>query len=281
MSRTYRKEHGQDFIELKITPLRHEGKIKYLELYQREGIWFASIVLETGYRSKIRTDGNMYIDIGIRNLAAVHDGESTTIYKGGEVSSIQRYKDKKMAELQGALATHGKRTSKKKKGLCRRLTAQASHAIHTLTKRLVDKAEKEKKGIVVGDLTNLRKEKKYNKNANQKIHQWQFGRMIEQLKYKCRQEGIPFEKVPERDTSKTCVLCGKKENGRVKRGLYRCRKYRKEFNADCGGANNIKKKYLRIPLSEGSGIGVVGSLASPVVALWNGHDWIPQGEANL
>lgn len=281
MSLKYRKEKGMDFIVVRTSPLRHNGKVKYLELYQRDGLWFASVVLEKAKRPKIRTEGNLYIDLGIPNLAAVYDGEKTTIYKGGEVSATLRYREKTKARTQAMLATHGKRTSKAKRETSRKLTAQANHAIHALTKEIVARAVKEKKGIVVGDLKHIRKNVKFNDNANQKIHQWQFGRMTTQLDYKCKFAGVPFDVESERDTSATCCMCGKKENGRVKRGLYRCKRNHVQFNADALGAVNISKRYRRIPLRKRSEIGVVGSLASPVVVLWDNHRWVPLDEANL
>ena len=99
------------------------------------------------------------------------------------------------------------------------------------------------------------------------------------MEYKCRMTGIPFAIVDEKGTNNTCSMCGKEEDGRIKRGLYRCKRYEKIFNADCNGAVNHEKRYLQIPLSKGSGIGVVGSLASPVVVHWDGHIWRPMGEA--
>ncbi len=49
--------------------------------------------------------------------------------------------------------------------------------------------------------------------------------------------------------------------------------YNKQFNADAGGALNIRKRYLQIPLQQGSSIGVVGVLAHPAVYRWNEHRW--------
>jgi len=281
MSLKYRKEKGMDSIVVRTSPLRHKGKVKYLELYPRDGIWFASVVLEKAKRPMIRTDGNLYIDMGIINLAAVYDGETSKIYKGGEVSAILRYREKTKAQFSAVLATHGELTSKTKQRTSRKLTAQAKQAVHALTKELVARAVKERKGIVVGDLKHLRKRAKFKDKANQKVHQWQFGRITAQLRYKCRDAGVPFALESESNTSATCCLCGKKENGRVERGLYRCKRNHVEFNADVLGSVNIEKRYLRIPLRQRSGIGVVGALASPVVVLWDHHRWVPLDEANL
>ena len=122
---------------------------------------------------------------------------------------------------------------------------------------------------------------KFKDQTNQKVHQWQFAKTTKQLEYKGGYAGVPFDTGSEVDTSATCCLCGIKEKGRVKRGLYRCKKYHVQFNADGLGAINISKRYRRIPLRKPSGIGVVGALASPVVVLWDNHRWVPQDEANL
>ncbi len=48
-------------------------------------------------------------------------------------------------------------------------------------------------------------------------------------------------RISEKDISKTCTLCRQETNGRTRRGLYRCKLYRKQFNADANGALNIIK----------------------------------------
>ncbi|WP_313885519.1 zinc ribbon domain-containing protein [Desulfallas sp. Bu1-1] len=68
-------------------------------------------------------------------------------------------------------------------------------------------------------------------------------------------------KVPEKSTSTTCPVCGKRvKKARVYRGLFvHCGK---SFNADLVGAYNILQRYLRetglvLPVRSG----VVGALA--------------------
>ena len=142
-----------------------------------------------------------------------------------------------------------------------------------MTKAIVQTAKDENKGIVIGDLSHIRDSANYNDNANQKIHQWQFAEVTKQLFYKAKYFGVKITKISGEDTSKTCALCGRETDGRVHRGLYRCKLYNKQFNADANGALNIMKRYLQIPLQQGSGIGVVGVLAHPAVYRWNEHRW--------
>ena len=65
------------------------------------------------------------------------------------------------------------------------------------------------------------------------------------LEYKAKGEGIEVVEVSERDTSKTCCVCGRTdESQRVERGLYVCEEHDDgdgdAFNADVNGAENIR-----------------------------------------
>ena len=65
------------------------------------------------------------------------------------------------------------------------------------------------------------------------------------LEYKAKGEGIEVVEVSERDTSKTCCVCGREdESQRVERGLYVCEEHGDgngdAFNADVNGAENIR-----------------------------------------
>ena len=272
MSMKYREEKGLSHLDLKIPDLRYSGTVKYTELYKTDR-WYASIVIDVKEQQESVPKGNLYIDLGIKNLAAVFDGKKVAIYSGGKTSSTNRYRNKKNAEQQAILSTIGRKTSKEKRQIARKALHQLKQQLHSMTKAIVQTAKVENKGIVVGDLSHIRDSANYNDNANQKIHQWQFAEITKQLFYKAKEFGVKITKISEEDTSKTCALCGQETNGRVHRGLYRCKLYSKQFNADANGALNIMKRYLQIPLQQGSGIGVVGVLAHPAVYHWNEHRW--------
>ena len=272
MSMKYRDEKGLPHLDLKIPDLRYSGTVKYIELHKTDR-WYASIVIDVKERQESATEGNLYIDLGIKNLAAVFDGKKVAIYTGGKTSSTNRYRNKKNAEQQAILSTIGKKTSKEKRQIARKALHQLKQQLHSMTKAIVQTAKDENKGIVIGDLLHIRNSVNYNDNANQKIHQWQFAEVTKQLFYKAKYFGVKITKISESDTSKTCALCGQETDGRVHRGLYRCKLYNKQFNADANGALNIMKRYLQIPLQQGSGIGVVGVLAHPAVYRWNEHRW--------
>jgi putative transposase len=273
MSLAYRKQTGISYISFRIPKLRYEGRLAYLEIFKSEGTWKVSLVFDVQDAEPQTPRENLYIDIGVKNLAAIYDGKNTTLYKGGVALAENQYKDKKVAEVQKILATQKKRTSKEKRRLAKQAKRKIKQQIHAMTSNIVNTAKNEGKGIVIGDLNGIRKSMHFRKKTNQKDHQWMFGQITSQLEYKSKLNGVMFRKVSEKDTSKTCALCGKEEHGRIHRGMYRCKLYNVAFNADADGALNIMKKYLRVPLSKGSGIGVVAALAQPAVLQWNEHEW--------
>ena len=272
MSMRYREEKGLSHLNLKIPNLRYDGIVKYIELYRTDR-WYASIVIDVKEQQESVPKGNLYIDLGVRNLATIFDGKKVAIYSGGRVSSTNRYRNKKNAEQQAILSTIGKRSSKEKRQIAKKALHQLQQQLHSMTKAIVQTAKVENKGIVVGDLSHITDNTNYNDNANQKIHQWQFAEITKRLFCKAKEFEVRITKISEKDTSRTCALCGQETNGRVHRGLYRCKLYGKQFNADTNGALNIMKRYLQIPLQQGSGIGVVGVLAHPAVYHWNEHRW--------
>ncbi len=104
-------------------------------------------------------------------------------------------------------------------------------------------------------------------------HGWAFDSFTKILTYKAKVEGIEVVEVSERDTSKTCSVCGREDDRqRVERGLYVCEGCDAAFNADVNGAENIRlsinQRNSESPASVG-GDRSTGWLAQPGVYL---HD---------
>ncbi len=117
---------------------------------------------------------------------------------------------------------------------------------------------------MIGDITDIRKDKHFRKKESQKLHSWSFSKLIQQIEYKAVLSGIRFVRVSERDTSKTCSCCGIiRKSNRIHRGLYRCKMCGRVINSDVNGAINILKKYLQIFNAKDRSIGEV---ASPLVS---------------
>ncbi len=124
----------------------------------------------------------------------------------------------------------------------RKIDNQIKDALHKHTTRFVKHCSKSGIGtIVIGDLIGIRDNIDYGKRANQKLHQWPFGKVTELITYKAKSLGIKVELINEAYTSQTCPNCGnrKKPNNRN----YTCSCGFK-YHRDGVGAINIRKKYL-------------------------------------
>ena len=100
--------------------------------------------------------------------------------------------------------------------------------------------------INVGSLSGVREDedgdsKNWGKHGNLDLHGWAFDRFTKILTYNAKVEGIKVVEVTERDTSKTCCVCGTEdESQRVEYGLYVCEECDAAFNADVNEAENIR-----------------------------------------
>jgi len=74
------------------------------------------------------------------------------------------------------------------------------------------------------------------------LHQWCFAEVTRQLKYKLKEFGIKVETQDERNTTKTCPNCGKKNS--VNNRNYKCSRCGFEYHRDGVGCINIRDKYL-------------------------------------
>ena len=270
MSRKYRKENKIKFIEMEFDKWRKaKGIPKFCQIIFKKGNWFAHIVYEIK-EPNIKLNNNiMAIDVGVINTAVTRDNKgNSTIYKGGELLSVQRYYNKTIGKLTSKLIKQFPKrySSKTLRKLNKKRNNQLNQMLHTISKRIVKEAKKNKiKTIAIGDITDIRKNTNHGKRNNQKLHSWTFSKLTQQIEYKSILSGIRFVRVNERDTSKTCSCCGIiRKSNRVTRGLYRCKICSKIQNADVNGATNILKKYLQIfPIEDRSS----GCVAQPKVSM--------------
>ncbi len=116
-----------------------------------------------------------------------------------------------------------------------------------MTKHIVEQCVEKGVGqINVGDLEGVRDDqsgesKNWGTHGNLDLRSWAFDRFTDILGYKAELKGIDAVKFSERDTSKTCCMCGKEDDTqRVERGLYVCETCDAAFNADVNGAENIR-----------------------------------------
>ncbi len=165
--------------------------------------------------------------------------------------------------------------------LHRKCSERRTHFFHALAKHIVERCVNKDVGrINVGELEGVREDKSgqsknWERHGNLNLHGWAFDRFTSVLKYKAKATGIEVVRISERDTSKTCCICGTTdESQRVERGLCVCEPCDAAFNLDISGAENIRVGFAEKEGNSGSASSLdanmsTGWLAQPAVSL---HD---------
>ena len=233
------------------------GIIKEIELVYDRGLKLA-MAYDDGLQPKQNLNTNTAaIDLGeIHSIAAVTENGQGILITGRQVRSIKRLRNKRVKELQKKLAKCKKGSRQWKKYhralhySLARSDAQLTDALHKTTRKFVNWCvENEVKQVIVGDVEGVQRNtsrKKKNKKRrsrkhNQKMSQWQFGKIHAYLTYKLEYEGISLEKVNEAYTSQTCPVCGKRK--KVSSRNFVCKCGYKEHR-DIHGAKNILSKSI-------------------------------------
>jgi IS605 OrfB family transposase len=181
------------------------------------------------------------IDLGICNFATVaYSTEEADLYPGNRLKQDGYYFPKEIAKCDDSGGEEATRLHEK-------WSERRAHFFHSLAKHIVQRCVENQVGrINVGDLEGIREgedggSKNWGRHGNLDLHGWAFDRFTDLVEYKAKVEGIEVVEVSERDTSKTCCMCGREdESQRVERGLYVCEECDAAFNADVNGAENIR-----------------------------------------
>ena len=254
----YRKlEIALDFIEpiknLKcLRKKTQESEIKQLKIYRHDNNYFASIIYERKEDNLKDMDKNriLSIDLGKKNLLSIYDVENNRgiVYSSKYLSKNQKFLDKRIDELKSLRDTK-KKNSKKYKQINNKLKkiyskkkTQTNLTLQKVTKDLSN----ENKTILIGELTNLKKNIKSNfKSLNRQMqNNWNLQTFIHLLEYKCKLKGNQVVKVNEAWTSKTCCKCGSINHDLdLSDRQYIC-DCGNDINRDINGAINIYKQFM-------------------------------------
>ena len=196
-------------------------------------------------------DRYISIDIGICNLATIYDNKGYSfIISGSAYQNALYYYNKKIAHYKSILDTQmktTKRSSKRLKSLYVKKKRVITYILHKSTKMIVDYCDNNDiTRVIIGDITNIRKDNNQGHINNQKLHSLPFFEFYKKLEYKLKLRGISLIYENEAYTS-SCPIDSNdvskeyQDKYRVKRGLYKQDNI--IYNADSVGAYNIMRKY--------------------------------------
>ena len=254
-------------IEVEYKGLIHlKGKQGRLEIHYDSDTrtWYAHIsfeVEEKAVRGKWRKipltpKGNLKagIDLGVNNLMAVYveDGTSALV-NGRSLKSESHYWRERIAKYQSKINKYGVKTTHRLNIMYKTWGKRAWHFINAQVRRVVEWLYEKGVSVIYVGHPKYIAQQKGNFNVT---NVWSYKQVIDRLREVAEEYGIKVEEVDESYTSSTCPIHGDNCGKRITRGLFKCIKLNKVFNADVVGAFNILKK--AITPSPREGIGVTG-----------------------
>ncbi|BAU29810.1 putative transposase [Aneurinibacillus soli] len=272
-----RKRQSPIVVYVKDVP---KGQVKEIELVYDRGLRLC-LSYEDGIVAEPKQVGiRCAIDVGeIHTIATVAENGANLIITGRKIRSIKRLRNKKLAKLQRKMSKcqkgsrQWKRYNHAKQYVLSQSDKQLQDALHKTTKAFVEWAcQQQVKQVAIGDVEGVQrgtsrnkkknaKKKRRRRIHNQKMGQWQFGKLFDYLTYKLKSKGISIEKVNESYTSQQCPCCGKRK--KIASRTYVCScgyTQHRDIHGACGILSKVmyhgeiqrlpveveKTKYLRI-----------------------------------
>ncbi len=79
---------------------------------------------------------------------------------------------------------------------------------HKIAKKIIEFAKQHKMGIIMENLRWIRKNLRYSKMLNRRLHSWNFGKLQFYIEYKANLNNLPVVYVNPKQTSSLCPICG-------------------------------------------------------------------------
>jgi putative transposase len=237
-------------IELRYKGLIHlKGDQGRLEIHydQDRKRWYAHISFEvsektvrgvwTNVPKKPRGDLVAGIDIGVNNLMAIYvENGLAKLVNGRPLKAVSHYWRMRIAEYQSTLNKYGLKTSRRLRSIYSKWRRQVKAFIDSRVRQAIEWLYNMGVSIIkVGYPKNIAQE---NGDFNI-VHVWTYGYLLRRIYEVAEEYGIVIVYVNEAYSSSKCPIHKEKCGKRIKRGLFKCIRLNKVFNADLVGAFNI------------------------------------------
>lgn len=244
------------------------SNIVQVELIYKNKLYLSIKYKEKSEHLQINSNNAASIDLGeIHSITSIDTCGNALIITGRKMRAIKQLRNKHRAELYRRLNKTAKGSNQYWKyrraiqKLCVKYERQINDTVHKTSKLFLGYClENQISTVYYGDLDSATRSTKQNGKGNsyvrQKLSQWNYGQLMEQIENKLSRHGIKLVKVKEYYTSQKCPSC--KELNKPAKRNYSCNCGYKQHR-DIAGAINIlndnheinqinyrNKKYLRI-----------------------------------
>jgi IS605 OrfB family transposase len=222
-------------------PATHRGET---DLALVRGKWYLFVACDVETPEPIDAEGFLGVDVGIVNLATDSDGES---FSGQHVERRRQWYANRRQALQKVGTKSAKRHLKRLAGRQRRFQQDTNHHI---SKRLVAKAERTKRAIVLEDLKGIRTRARVTGPGQRARHSnWAFAQLRAFIRYKAERVGVRIDAIDPAYTSQRCSTCGHTERrNRKNQAAFCCVVCHHQLPADYNAAINIAWAAVNRPL---------------------------------
>jgi putative transposase len=205
------------------------------DLLFHRGEWYLLVTCEVEEPAPQDIDDVLGIDLGVTNIASDSDG---AIHSSRHVNNV-RYRHRRLrSKLQKLGTKAARRRLRQLAGQERRFAKDVNH---TISKRIVETAERTKRAIALEDLSGIRTRARARGQQRAQLHSWSFFQLRCFVGYKAQLSGIPVVLVDPRNTSRRCPTCGHTDKAnRPNQSSFRCVSCGCAGHADTIAAENIR-----------------------------------------
>ena len=208
-----------------------------VDLMYIRGVFYLAVVCDVLEPEEIGIERILGVDFGIVNLAVDSDG---TVYSGSTIDHTRQ----RFQQRREGLQRHQTRAARRKlRQLAGKQERFQAHTNHTISKRLVDTAQRSAAGIGLEELTGIRQRVKARRQQRPRHANWGFAQLRQFVTYKAALVGVPVILVDPRHTSQQCHQCGHTAKAnRPTQARFSCHRCGYTISADFNAAQNITQR---------------------------------------
>ncbi|RKS09110.1 IS605 OrfB family transposase [Nocardiopsis sp. Huas11] len=208
------------------------------DLIVQDGVWFLSATCEVPEKPlNTKPVGFVGVDLGIVEIAATSTGQR---HAGRTLNRYRRRQNRLRAKLQKKNTKSATRVLKR---LRRREARRARDVNHTISKSIVERAERTGHGIALEDLKGIRGRVRQAKRQRSTLHSWSFAQLRDFLTYKARRAGVPVVVVDPAYSSQSCSECDHtSRRNRPTRAVFACTSCGVVLHADTNASRNLARR---------------------------------------
>jgi putative transposase len=198
------------------------------------GAFYLFVACEVKTPETMDVAGVLGVDLGLVNVATDSDGDR---YSGARVASIRSRRHRQRKRLQAKGTKSARRVLKRLSGRENRFMTNVNH---TISRQLVENAQRTHWAIALEDLGGIRDRIRVRRRQRRKLHGWAFHQLGQFIQYKAELAGVPVVFVDPAYTSQSCSCCGYvAKSNRPSQATFLCVVCGFSAHADTNAAKNI------------------------------------------